>query len=222
MERVILTTPSSKELNNRGLLREDAKSMSKLTREQLAELESREKTKKEKGADILFLFLPIVCGIIALCEYILIPDKYPNPMPYLYTIVVLAAVCAHAVATVVGLIKYKRGNQKTFQYLRYKAPLYSALFLLLTLCDIATIKTGFFVYPRVPCANSILFGAFTDRAVLLTSTLHTLRLMFTGYFIGAALGLVTGITCGYSARFATGLTQLLNSSALFKSQRGYR
>lgn len=48
--------------------------------------------------------------------------------------------------------------------------------------------------------NSILNIAWEDRAYLLECTLHTLRLLFLGYFIGIALGLITGITCGYSEK----------------------
>lgn len=191
---------SPQDLNTRGRLREDAKSMNKLTREQLLELEEREKTPKQKRADLFFVFMPLVCGMIALLEYLLMPDVNANPMPYLYTVALSIAISAYVVALIAGSIKAKSGNKKTFQYLRYKAPLYSVIFLLLTAYDIATIKTGFLTFPLVPCINSILFGAFSDRAVLLTSTIHTLRLMFTGYFIGVVLGLITGITCGYSRK----------------------
>ena len=55
------------------------------------------------------------------------------------------------------------------------------------------------VYKR-QCLNSIMNIAWIDREMLMISTLYTLRLLFLGYFIGVALGLVTGITCGYSAR----------------------
>ena len=36
--------------------------------------------------------------------------------------------------------------------------------------------------------------------MLIVSALYTLRLLFTGYFIGSFFGLITGITCGYSKR----------------------
>ena len=48
--------------------------------------------------------------------------------------------------------------------------------------------------------NYIINIAWIDRAYLIECTLHTLRLLLLGYFIGVALGLVTGITCGYSER----------------------
>ncbi len=174
--------------------------MAKLTRQQLMELESREKTPREKLIDAVISLLPVLCGAGALLEYVLLPDADPNPMPHLYTGLLALAVTAYTVALLIGALRVKSGNKKIFQYLRYKAPLYAVLLLLLTAYDVATIKTGFLTYPLVPCVNSILCAAFTDRAILFTSTLHTLRLMFTGYFIGVALGLVTGITCGYSSK----------------------
>ena len=36
--------------------------------------------------------------------------------------------------------------------------------------------------------------------MLIECTMHTLRLLMIGYVIGVSLGLVTGITCGYSRR----------------------
>ena len=48
--------------------------------------------------------------------------------------------------------------------------------------------------------RQILNIAWDDKAYLIESTLHTLRLLFLGYFIGVSLGLVTGITCGYSKK----------------------
>lgn len=36
--------------------------------------------------------------------------------------------------------------------------------------------------------------------MILDCTIHTLGLLFLGYFAGVSLGLVTGITCGYSEK----------------------
>lgn len=48
--------------------------------------------------------------------------------------------------------------------------------------------------------NFVANAFWKDRAMILECTIHTLYLLFLGYFIGCALGLVTGITCGYSRR----------------------
>lgn len=181
-------------------LMEDAKSRSKLTREQLMELEERVKTPRQKFFDKVFLALPIIMFAVALAEYNLLPDVNPNPMPYLYTgfLAVLGAV--YIVLLVAGIIFYVKGNKKLLRRLRYKAPLYTALLVVATAFDLATIKYEYFDYPLVPCINSILYGLVTERDSLLVSAMHTIKLMMSGYIIGVVLGLITGILCGYSER----------------------
>ncbi len=100
----------------------------------------------------------------------------------------------------VGGISKLRGNKNILEKCRYRALLFSALFLLLAGYDYLTLKTGVLTQPFVPCMNYILNIAWDDKAYLIESTLHTLRLLFLGYFIGVSLGLVTGITCGYSKK----------------------
>ena len=181
-------------------LMEDAKSRSKLTREQLMELEERVKTPRQKFFDKVFLALPPVMGAIALAEYNILPDLNPNPMPYLYTGFLTVLIAAYIIALIAGTVLYSKGNKKLLRRLRYKAPLYIVMFIILTLFDIATIKTNYFIYPMVPCVNSILYAFVSVRDILIDSALHTLRLMMGGYCIGAVLGLITGILCGYSEK----------------------
>ena len=159
--------------------KEDSEDLSKLTRQQLRDLEAREKTTGQKVLDSIIVVLPVVCGMIAILEYMLIPNGNQNQ---------------------VGGISKLRGNKNILEKCRYRAPLFSALFLLLAGYDYLTLKTGVLTQPFVPCMNYILNIAWDDKAYLIESTLHTLRLLFLGYFIGVSLGLVTGITCGYSKK----------------------
>lgn len=191
---------SLKDLNEKGRLREDAKSMAKLTREQLLELEEREKTPKEKLFDVVFMLMPVVFALISLAEYTMLPDLNPNPMPYLYTGLLAIMLAVYIIAAIVGAVLYNKGNKKLLRHLRYKAPLYTAILIIMTLYDYSTIKTNYFTFPLVPCINSILCAMVTDRVNLITSALHTLRLMMSGYVLGVILGLITGITCGYSPK----------------------
>ena len=91
-------------------------------------------------------------------------------------------------------------NKSYFAKVRHKAPLYSVIILVIMLYDFLTVKTGILKQPFFPCVNTILCAIIDDRALLLKSTLYSLRLLFTGYFIGAILGLITGVACGYSKR----------------------
>ena len=112
---------SLKDLNEKGRLREDAKSMAKLTREQLLELEEREKTPKEKFFDVVFMLMPVVFALISLAEYTMLPDLNPNPMPYLYTGLLAIMLAAYVIAAIVGAVLYKKGNKKLLEAVNKEA-----------------------------------------------------------------------------------------------------
>ena len=101
---------------------------------------------------------------------------------------------------IAAAILHCKGDKRLYEKFRYRAPLWSALFLLFAGYDYLTLKTGVLTQPFVPCMNFILNAAWTDRAMILDCTIHTLGLLFLGYFAGVSLGLVTGITCGYSEK----------------------
>lgn len=46
----------------------------------------------------------------------------------------------------------------------------------------------------------IMNSMIADKGFLLESTIASLKLLFTGYFIGAILGIITGILAGYSKK----------------------
>lgn len=150
----------------------------------------------EKGT----LLLPLLCGGIAVQEYTQIPDNSMNlnPHTYLYTLLILIAI--YGFCLIVSIIRKRNGNSEFYDNVLYRAPLCAALFLLLALYDFLTIKTGILTQPFVPCMNFILNAAWVNRGVLWDCTIHTLALLFLGYTIGVLLGLITGITCGYSKR----------------------
>ena len=192
-----------------------------LTRQQLKELEQKEKTRGQKILDLVIMLLPVICGFIAVIEYWEVPNGSPNSHPYTYVWAVAAFMTAYALYALAAGIKYRKGDRRTAEDLRYRAPLFSAFFLLLTFYDYLTLKTGILSQPFVPCMNSILNIAWEDRAYLLECTLHTLRLLFLGYFIGIALGLVTGITCGYSEKARYWINPVIKFLGPFPPQPGF-
>ena len=178
----------------------DSTQLANLTRQQLRELEEKEKTTWQKVLDWIIMILPLFCGAVAVLEYWMVPNGSPNDHPYTYVGVLAVLIGAYLIYFLFSVAKKLRGDKTGLDTLRYRAPLFSALFLLLAGYDYLTLKTGILTQPFVPCMNYIINIAWIDRAYLLECTLHTLRLLFLGYFIGIALGLVTGITCGYSER----------------------
>lgn len=172
----------------------------KLTRQQLRELEEKEKTPVQKALERIILCLPLVCGGVAVAEYLLIPDKSLNRNPNTYLAALILLILLYATVGSYAFIKRRRGQRQAYDKLRYRAPLFSALFLLLAGYDYLTLKTGVLTQPFVPCMNFVLRAAWSDRAMIWDCTLHTLWLLLLGYSAGVALGLVTGITCGYSEK----------------------
>ena len=172
----------------------------KLTRQQLKELEAKEMTPIQRFFELVIMILPLFCGLVSILEYKLIPDNSMNrnPNTYFWFLVILEG--AYVVYGAYAAMMYAMGKKGVQEKLRYRAPLFSALFLLLAFYDYLTIKTNYFTYPLVPCVNSIMYAAYTDRITLIECAGHTLLLMFKGYALGVILGLITGITCGYSRK----------------------
>ena len=180
--------------------KEETEGLGNLSRQQLRELEAKDKTTFQVILDWIIMILPMICGVAAILEYKLIPDEISNKKPETYVGALLVFIGIYAVYFLVALIKKLRGNLQTIEKLRFRSPLLAALFLLLAGYDYLTLKTGILTQPFIPCMNAILNIAWEDRAYLVECTLHTLRLLLLGYFIGVAAGLVTGIICGYSEK----------------------
>ena len=178
----------------------DTTQLDKLTRQQLRELESKEKTPAQKVLEFIIMCLPLVCGVVAILEYQLVPDNSMNRNPGTYLVALILFILMYVLYGTYAGFKHWKGDKTVYDRLRHKAPLFSALFLLLAFYDFLTLKTGVLTQPFVPCMNFVLNAAWTDRAMIWDCTLHTLWLLFLGYFAGVSLGLVTGITCGYSEK----------------------
>ena len=174
--------------------------LSSLNRRKLKELEEKEKTRAQKTLEGIVMLLPILCGAVALVEYLVIPNKSRNWKPWSYVWVLGIAIAAYIIFLLYATIKSRGGEKQFYEKLHYKAPRYSALFLFLALYDYLTLKTGVLTQPFVPCMNYIINAFLVDYKMLLDCTLNTLKLLFIGYTIGVSLGLLTGITCGYSKR----------------------
>lgn len=178
----------------------DMKQLENLTRRELKELEEKEKTPLQKVLEVIIMILPVICGGVAIAEYLLLPDLTMNKNPMYYVYVLVICIVAYAVCGSIAGIQKFRGNKVFYEKVRYRAPLFSALFLFLAVYDYLTLKTGTLTQPFVPCMNFIINGFIADFGMLLGCTLNTLKLLFIGYIIGVSLGLVTGITCGYSKK----------------------
>ena len=174
--------------------------LDKLTRQQLKDLETKEMTPLQKVLELVIMVLPWVCFGVALLEYLLIPNNSRNRNPWNYVYVLCFAIFVYNCYGIFAGIHRHKGEKKYYEKLRHSAPLISALFLFFAFYDYLTLKTGILTQPFVPCMNFIINAFLLDYKMLIDCTLNTLKLLFLGYTIGVSLGLVTGITCGYSKK----------------------
>ena len=166
-----------------------------LTRERLLELERVPRTPLRVFFDTLVCFLPVAAGCLAVTEYLALPDfnGYSGGLTY-------TCFLSFLIALALGWFLAALCSRSAFYVLRHKAPFYAFVFLLLAGYDVLTLKTGILVLPYFPWADEILSAMWQDRAYLLDCTKNSLILLFSGYSVGALLGLITGMACGCSRK----------------------
>jgi NitT/TauT family transport system permease protein len=81
---------------------------------------------------------------------------------------------------------------------RRAAPWLVAFALFLAVWEAVTAKLGLLPLPFFPPPQAILEVVIDDRALLGAGILASLRLLATGYLLGAAIGFLTGIAIGWS------------------------
>lgn len=171
-----------------------------MTRDELWELERSRRSRKDEVMDFVISLFPFGGFAISLLEYLLVPNKYNNVSPHRYVVFLLIPLVVYLINWIKGCVQIKKGNRQKFAKVRHSAPFLAVLFIGLALFDIATLKTGWLLYPFIPWVNDIINAVFIDYKQLGICTLYSLRLLLLGFFEGSFLGLVTGVACGYSEK----------------------
>ena len=164
-----------------------------LTKEQLREIEQKPKSKLSKILDKVILFLPVFSIILALLEYYYVPNYGNNLITDVYGIFLGAQLI---IFLVLGILSFF--IKRVYYRIRHIAPFATFVYILLMIYDYATLKTNSLLLPYFPWVDNILNAMLTDQAYLLDCIKNSLKLLFTGYFWGVLIGLITGIACGYS------------------------
>lgn len=168
------------------------KNITDLTNTELRELEKKPKSKTEIIWDKIICFFPVIMAIIHLLEYLYVPNLPGNIATNTYTWFLVIFIVYFLIRAIIALI-----NEKQLRKWRYTAPFQSLVFLLLMIYDISTLKTGTLLLPYFPWVDDIFTSIIVDASYLLESTVASLSLLFQGYFMGAVVGIITGIMCGY-------------------------
>jgi NitT/TauT family transport system permease protein len=86
--------------------------------------------------------------------------------------------------------------------LQDKAPLLLAVSIAFFLWDWLTLKTATMPMPYFPWPDKILNALVKDWSVLGISLFHSIRLLGTGYLVGASVGLITGVLMGWNKKWS--------------------
>ncbi|HPV02460.1 MAG TPA: ABC transporter permease subunit [Clostridiales bacterium] len=183
----------------------------KLTAWELHRLESSPKSNLRRAFDRVLTFMPLLLAVAHIAEYKLMPNfpkyaankiAYPVSDTYTFFLEILAF------ALLVYLV-WSFFSEKIYEKLVHSAPLYCVITIILTLYDIATLKTGTLQLPYFPWADRILLAIIEDRRMLLDCIRNSLVLLFTGYLSGVAAGLFCGVGAGWSKKIRYWIMPLL-------------
>ena len=122
------------------------------------------------------------------------PDKPESDWAYTGD---LAAACG-AFALVLALAALAGIRFDGLQRLRRLAPWLVALALFVAAWEAVTAKLGLLPLPFFPPPQAILEVVIDDRSRLVAGIFASVRLLATGYVLGAAAGFVTGVAIGWS------------------------
>ena len=122
------------------------------------------------------------------------PDKPDSDWDYTDDLAALCGALAIALALAVFAGVWFAGLQRA----RRLAPWLVALALFLAAWEAVTAKLGWLPLPFFPPPQAILEVVIDDRARLGACIFASFRLLATGYFLGAAVGFVTGVAIGWS------------------------
>ncbi len=122
------------------------------------------------------------------------PDKLESDWAYTGT---LAAACG-ALAVALVMVAFAGVRFPVLQRLQRLSPWLVALALFLGAWEVVTAKLGLLPLPFFPPPQAIVEVIVDDWGRLAEGIIASARLLATGYFLGAAVGFVTGVAIGWS------------------------
>lgn len=162
--------------------------------------------KKINKIDDIKTFLPVLAVILSILIHKLIPNskKYTSKvLPYYFDFLIVLLVIFGGI-TIVAFI-----NKKVKEIWSFKSYFIAAAVMLLSIYNVLTIKTMIFPQLYFPCPDKIFGVFFEDWQLMITCFGYSSKLLLTGFFVGAVLGVFTGIAVGWSGKFSYWLNPLI-------------
>jgi NitT/TauT family transport system permease protein len=144
------------------------------------------------GRGLLAILAPAIIAVAALLVHRFVPNKQIDFPTSLYPLLLQALV---ALGVVMALAHW--AFQPLRAKLRHYGPLLAGFSAWLCLWDLTTLKLAWLPLPYFPGPDMVLQGVWSDRVLLLESTVDSLQRLLTGYFAGVTLGLLFGVLMGW-------------------------
>ena len=143
----------------------------------------------------LIPILPVAAALLAIAVHVYAPNQQTFAVNERY-LDLLEALLGLNVLLFVASLAPSRLRPTLVHY----APLAAAALSLLTAWELVTLKLGLVPLPYFPGPDKVLGALTEDWKLIGTSALYSLRLLFTGYLVGATAGLITGVLIGWSRK----------------------
>ena len=145
---------------------------------------------------IFKLQLPLLSALITVLFELLVPDSSLHKSAdheYLVWLIVILTTIYESVLLV--------GSRNVRGVLLYKSAFYTAFFQVLNVFNLLTVKFAVLPVLYFPSLDRIFGVLISDSAFLGQCLLYTLRIQLSGWLLGVAAGICTGIAIGFSKRF---------------------
>jgi NitT/TauT family transport system permease protein len=133
-----------------------------------------------------------IASLLALGIHVMVARTRPAAETNFYSIL-LITVAAISITTA--------GVQSISPFLRARVihlfPIIAAAILCLSVWELITTGFHLLPLPYFPGPAAVAESLVNDRKILLVSTLHSLGLLLSGYAVGTAVALVTGVCIGW-------------------------
>lgn len=151
----------------------------------------------KKYFNIVKLILPIIAVLISVAAYYGFDDngkqkvtEYPY---YVYFMLIVLGIYLIFAAASVFLKKLRTG-------VIYKAPLIAGIILFLAAVNVITAKTTLLPTLYFPSLDRIIGLIYEQRQFLYKNIVSSLKLLATGFILGATVGFLTGLALGYNKK----------------------
>lgn len=153
----------------------------------------------------IIALLPLAAALVSLTVHYYLPDTqlpplnwlssvpaWKHPYPLLLCLVIACSLLAATVQTVFRFVQ---------PWIRHFSPLIAGGVAVLIVWEVVTVKLDWLHQPFFPGPDEVLGATIEDRKILIESAWHSLQLLLTGYCIGVAAGITTGVLVGWFSHF---------------------